>query len=127
VKRIKEPAMGAEEFRAILTRLGWTYHDASAELGISHSTVASYGGIHSRIPIPIAKLLRLLCPQDSEAFTLRIETGNDAFRLGADPVASIATILRELANRLEHYGHTDGGLFDTNGNRVGQFHLTTYE
>ena len=54
------------------------------------------------------------------AFTLRIETENDAFACGAD--FQVARLLRQCAARVEA-GHTEGNLRDSNGNTVGRFEL----
>lgn len=106
------------EFRAILKRLNWTYGEAASRLDISPSSIANYAG-GTKIPFSIAKLLRLWVPTEESTFGLSIRTFNDAFAEGGN--AEVARILRELANRVEHYGQTEGSLYDVNGNRVGEF------
>jgi hypothetical protein len=58
-------------------------------------------------------------------FNLTIETRNSAF----DPEeggahSEIARILHELADRLADGSETSGGLYDFNGNRVGNWKLS---
>jgi len=118
----KQPTMEADEFRDILKRMHWTYPVAAEELGISASSIAGYGCGTARIPMPVAKLLRSWLPNESGSFKLSIRTGNAAFE-DDNKSTEIARILRELANRIEHYGHTDGKIYDVNGNHVGDFLL----
>lgn len=49
-------------------------------------------------------------------FIVQIDTGNDAFQ--PDPMPEISRILRAI-------NCTSGYLYDTNGNRVGEFALIT--
>lgn len=53
---------------------------------------------------------------------LKIATDNAAFE--DDPGDECAKILRAVASKLED-GHRGGVIFDTNGNRVGTWTLTT--
>ncbi len=59
------------------------------------------------------------------AFTLRIETENEAFADGA-MLCEIARILRKLAARLES-GKDPGRILDYNGNVVGRAEMDTEE
>jgi hypothetical protein len=57
-------------------------------------------------------------------FKLKFETDNAAF--GEDPEAreaEVVRILREIAEKLSA-GISDGGCYDLNGNRVGEFVLS---
>jgi len=54
-------------------------------------------------------------------FTLKIETGNEAFADG-DAGAELARILRYVATAVER-GTRGAPLYDINGNRVGRFDL----
>ena len=118
------PEMTADEFRAALKALGWTYADAAEQFGLCHGTVAGYAN-GARIPLTRAKLLRLWLAETREpqTFRLSIKTANAAF---ADHglASELARILRELALRIERDDHTSsnsGKLYDLNGNRVGEF------
>lgn len=59
-------------------------------------------------------------------FKLEIDTGNAAFDNDGegDCHGEVARILRDLADKIEG-GHGHGNLHDINGNRVGNFTLTT--
>lgn len=54
--------------------------------------------------------------------TVKIKTNNAAF--SEDSAAECARILREIAGKLEN-GSSDQTVRDVNGNRVGEFKLTT--
>lgn len=57
------------------------------------------------------------------AFTLSFSTLNDAFT--DDPVTEVVQVLEQAVRKLREGGQTEGKLFDTNGNRVGDFTLNT--
>lgn len=61
----------------------------------------------------------------STTYCLRFDTGNAAFEdYGRD--AEVSAVIRRAADRIERAGLEDGfNLFDTNGNRIGQFCETT--
>lgn len=54
-------------------------------------------------------------------FTLTIRTGNAAFETCSGE--EVARILRETADRIQSATATDGHLYDSNGNHVGEFSL----
>lgn len=51
--------------------------------------------------------------------TVKIKTDNAAFG-GADKALELARMLREIAQKIER-GHTEGKVYDLNGNPVGAF------
>jgi len=55
-------------------------------------------------------------------FKLKIDTGNEAF--SPDATYEVARILKVASEKLEE-GFSDGTLYDSNGNKVGEFSLTT--
>lgn len=69
------------------------------------------------------------------AFTLRIDTDNAAFQADTgdaypafSPGPELARTMRKLADRLDDgTDHTDGLLYDINGNRVGSWEITERE
>jgi DNA-binding transcriptional regulator YiaG len=56
----KQPAMTAEEFNAALRKLKLSVYASRRVLGVSLSTAQKYSGGLSPIPMPIARLLKLL-------------------------------------------------------------------
>jgi hypothetical protein len=56
-------------------------------------------------------------------FTLKFDTDNDAFR--GSPEAEIAHILREIAEKIEVAGLDEGAVYDSNGNRIGEWRYTS--
>ena len=56
-------------------------------------------------------------------FTCKIDMDNAAFDGGEAP-AELATILRDLAYKLERRSETNGNLSDCNGNTVGEWKIT---
>ncbi len=56
-------------------------------------------------------------------FVLKIKSNNEAMNNDGQPEWPVIDILRATANRLGD-GHTEGVLYDVNGNSVGSWKLT---
>src|SRR5688572_12087910 len=56
----------------------------------------------------------------STELKIEFDTGNAAFDDGNGP-EECARILRNIADRMRFRGDTDGGIMDSNGNRIGSW------
>lgn len=55
-------------------------------------------------------------------FTVEIQSGYDA--VASRPEYEVARLLREVADKIQHGVRRAGPLYDSDGNRAGQFYFT---